>query len=130
MVHDQEPRAIAAAYDEATASIVLRLANGCGFSFPVSRYQELADGTPAQLAAVQIDPDGEALVWDEPNFCISVPGLIMAAVGSWERWAAQKEKEARTANARKGGQTRTAARAKASRENGKKGGRPRKDKTA
>jgi hypothetical protein len=130
MATEQEPRAVGAAYDAENASIVLRLANDCTFSFPVSRYPALAAGTRAQLAAVQIDLDGEALVWDEPNFCVSVPGLIMAALGNWEQWAAQKERELRTANARKGGQTRSPARAAASRANGKKGGRPRKDKSA
>ena len=128
METDLEPRAVTAQYDAVTATVTIRLANGCAFLFPVNRFPELATGTPEQLATVQVDLDGEALVWNEPNFCVSVPGLIMAAVGNWDRWAADQAR--RKDNARKGGQSKAPARAEASRTNGRKGGRPRKEKSA
>jgi hypothetical protein len=106
----------------------------------VSRYPELASGTATQLTAIDIDPDGDGLIWDERAFCVSVPGLIMQAVGGrelWQHWSDQRQrrleteiKRIRSEQARKGGLAKSPARAEASLQNGKKGGRPPKKRSA
>jgi hypothetical protein len=135
-----EPRAVSAHFDPQARRIVIELRNGCVFAFPVSRFPELAVGTAEQLAAVEVDPDGDGLSWLAPNFCVSVPGLIMEAIGGHElqqHWSAEWEQRIdehaarlRIEFATQGGKASSPAKAKAARENGKKGGRPRKSGAA
>jgi hypothetical protein len=137
---ESEPRATGAHYQAANRTVTIDLRNGCAFTFPVSRYPQLAAGTTDQLAAIEIDPDGDGLIWDALAFSLSVPGLIMEAIGGqalWQHWGEQWQrrldheiKRLRSEQARKGGLTKSPARAEAARQNGKKGGRPPKERSA
>jgi len=114
-----EPRAVTAWYDADRGLVMFELKNGCVFGFPPRFGQGIEDATPEQLA--RVDPlfwGGEALHWEELDADISVPGLLydLLNVKEWyAKWLGSAKSEAKAA---------------AARENGKKGGRPRKSTAA
>ena len=110
-------RASAARYDRTTGRVVLELTNGCLFAFPVAAIPALRSASASELAAVEIDPSGSALRWDDLDVDLSVPGLLLSAVGVDERLRHF---------ASLAGRVTSDAKARAARANGKKGGRPRK----
>ncbi|HEX8905069.1 MAG TPA: DUF2442 domain-containing protein, partial [Longimicrobiaceae bacterium] len=117
-----EPRAASATYDRATGRVVIELTNGCSFAFPGKLGQGLRGATPEQLAAVEVMAGGRALRWDELDVDLGVAPLVSGIFGSaaWMR-------ELRSEMARAGGRVSSPRKAVAARENGKKGGRPRKE---
>jgi hypothetical protein len=114
------PVALAARHDARRALIVVSLEGGCEFAFPTTLAEGLADAPRSKLSKIEISPNGLGLHWPLLDADLYVPGLIEGTFGSG-RWMQQIGKL--------GGSTRSAAKAKASRENGKRGGRP-KDKVA
>ncbi len=109
-----EPRAIAARYDTAADRIIVDLTNGATFAFPPALVEFLQDATPEQLAEVEVQGAGFGLHWQTLDVDYTVPGLMNGIFGT-ARWMAARA-----------GQATSSAKAQASRENGKKGGRPRK----
>jgi hypothetical protein len=109
-----EPRAVAARYDAETARIIVDLASGATFAFPPALVEFLQDATPEQLAEVEVQGAGFGLHWETLDVDYTVPGLMNGVFGT-ARWMAARA-----------GQARSSAKARASRENGRKGGRPRK----
>jgi uncharacterized protein DUF2442 len=114
---ETEPRAVSARFNEETGRIEIELRNGCMFAFPAELGQGLRGAAPEQLAAVEVLPGGEGLHWEELDVDLGVPGLVAGVFGS-KAWMREL--------GRAGGQVKSEAKARASRENGKKGGRPRK----
>ena len=114
---ETEPRAVSARYNPETRRIDIELRDGCMFAFPVDIAQGLRGASPEQLAKVSVDPFGFALHWDELNEGFTVPGLLERRFGN-EHWMSQLAREM--------GRAKSPAKAAAARENGKKGGRPRK----
>ena len=110
-------RAVSARYQRATRRVVLELANGYSFAFPVTAIRALNRATPAQLATVELDASGDALRWDALDVDVSVPGLLLSALGVEERLRHL---------ASLAGRVSTDAKARAARTNGRKGGRPHK----
>src|SRR5215213_510129 len=115
-----EPRAVKAWYDAGRGLVMFEMKNGCVFGFPPPEdpYWELADATPEQLAKVEVGFGGRVLLWDEIDAGIVVPGLLLHLlnVKAWyAKWLGGAKSEAKAA---------------AARENGKKGGRPRKQAAA
>lgn len=110
-----EPRAVRAWYDEAARVMMVEMANGCRFGFPPALVYGLENGTPAQLAAVEVWDDGEALHWEELDADTDLNGLMLHAFNV-KAWAARYL-----------GSATSEAKARAARENGRKGGRPRKN---
>ncbi|HEY0546499.1 MAG TPA: DUF2442 domain-containing protein [Pyrinomonadaceae bacterium] len=113
---ENEPRAIAARYDETNNRLIVELQNGAIFIVPCALIQGLDCAEPEKIAAVKVMPRGAALHWDELDVQMSVPGLIAGIFGT-RRWMAEL--------GRQGGRVTSEAKRTAVRENGKKGGRPR-----
>ena len=109
-----EPRAIAARYDTASDRVIVDLASGATFAFPPALAEFLQDATPEQLAEVEVQGAGFGLHWETLDVDYTVAGLMNGVFGT-ARWMAARA-----------GQATSSAKAQASRENGKKGGRPRK----
>ena len=117
---ERGPVARAARYDARRGLIVVSLDGGCEFAFPVALAEGLAHAPRAKLSKIVISPNGLGLHWPLLDADLYVPGLFEGTFGS-RRWMQQIGK--------RGGLSRSAAKAKASRENGKRGGRP-KEKVA
>jgi hypothetical protein len=115
------PIAQAARYDARRGLIVLTLEGGCEFAFPVALAEGLSGAPRSKLAKIKISPNGLGLHWPLLDADLYVPGLIEGALGS-RRWMQHIGKL--------GGASRSAAKAKASRENGKRGGRPKEGAAA
>lgn len=105
-------RATSARYDRRGARLVLELTNGFLFGIPVATLPRLAQATATQLADIELSPEGGALHFDALDADYSVPGLVLSVT-------------AREVG-RQGGLVRSAAKTRAAKANGAKGGRPRK----
>jgi len=116
------PRAVAARYDRRVSRVMVSLSNGLELAFPPHLAEGLADAKPADLAAIEITPTGLGLHWPKLDADLYLPALLQGVFGS-PRWMAGLL-------GKSGGLARTAAKTAAARENGRKGGRPRKRATA
>jgi hypothetical protein len=122
---DTEPRALAIRYDRASGQFVVALRSGATFIFPARLCQGLAGADHDALADVVLTPSGDGFHWPTLDNDFSLLGLMMGSYGG-KSWMAKIRSEA----ARQAGKVKSEAKAKAARENGKKGGRPRKTGTA
>ncbi|MCC6868810.1 MAG: DUF2442 domain-containing protein [Burkholderiales bacterium] len=113
-------RAIAAAYVPRDNRLQVELASGIALLIPIGRVQGLADAKPSAVRKVEITGRGLGLYWPSLDLDLSVPDLVAGCFGNeaWMRMLAQHA-----------GRATSPAKAAASRENGKKGGRPRKTPT-
>lgn len=112
-----EPRVESARYDHESDRIVVDLKNGATFMVPVSVLEGFANASPADIADIEITPSRAGLHWEKLDTDLSVPALLNGVFGS-KPWMSELGK--------KGGSATSEAKASAARENGKKGGRPRK----
>ena len=111
--------AVTAHYDQRTSRIVVKLNTDVQISFPARVAEGLADASPDELATIEITPSGLGLHWPRLDADLYVPGLLAGQFGS-KRWMAAQLGAV-------GGRARSQAKAKSSRENGRKGGRPHKE---
>jgi Protein of unknown function (DUF2442) len=116
---ESEPRAVKAWYAADTERMFIELTNGVVMGFPYQLLQGLENGTPEQLAEVEIMPTGSALHWESLDADLGVPQLVSGLFGS-KAWM--------TELGRLGGKVKSEAKVQAARDNGKLGGRPRKSK--
>lgn len=116
----REPRARRACYDRASGLVTVELTSGAFFGFPARSVRWLRDATDQALANIEVDPGGEGLRWDAIDVDLSVPGLIHGVFGPFGSKTWMREM------ARTGGRSRSPAKVRAARANGRKGGRPRK----
>jgi hypothetical protein len=112
-------RAAEAFYDAKHERVVLELTNGVSFAVPAAIIPGLARATAAQRAELTLSPLGDGILWPKLDADVSVPALIADAFG---------KSAAAAALGRLGGQAKSDVKARASRANGSRGGRPRKEK--
>lgn len=108
-------RATRARFDARAGRVVLELSNGYGFAFPIRAIRSLRRAATGDLSRVNLDPSGAVLQWKSLDVDLSVPGLLLSAIGDTER---------RRHLARLAGQSTSDAKVEAARRNGLKGGRP------
>ena len=110
------PHAKTAYLDRADRRIVVELTNGASLSIPVGLVPAIRNASDAHLAEVVVGPGGVGLHWERLDADLTVGYLAGLALG--------KAVLLRAAGAA-GGTARTAAKARAARINGRRGGRPR-----
>jgi hypothetical protein len=118
----KEPRAVAAHFDAGRNRVVVRLTTGVEVAFPPALAQGLENAKPADLADIEITPAGLGVHFPRLDADLYVPALLKGVLGS-RSWMAGLM-------GRAGGKTRSAAKSAAARENGKRGGRPKKTHAA
>jgi hypothetical protein len=112
-----EPRAKSVYYDASARRLVLELQGGAMLALPIRTIDELAGASNAELADVRAGFGGRAIVLENRDVDISVAGLLRDLVGL---------SVSASALGKKGGSASSPAKTTAVRENGKRGGRPRK----
>ncbi|MFO1085161.1 MAG: DUF2442 domain-containing protein [Reyranellaceae bacterium] len=110
--------ATSARYDRRSARVVVMLNTGVQVAFPAHLVEGLSGASSIDLSQIEISPAGLGLHWPRLDADVYVPALLQGVLGS-KSWMARQLGS-------KGGQARTEAKRAAARENGRKGGRPRK----
>ena len=108
--------AVSARYDRVGSRVVIGLNTGVEVALPTHLVEGLAGAAPDDLADIEISPSGLGLHWPRLDADLHIPALLQGVLGS-KRWMAAQLGAA-------GGKARSAAKAAAARENGRKGGRP------
>lgn len=111
--------AIGVRYDARAKRLSIELASGIGLSIPVEKIQGLEGASSAVLGSVRVEGGGYGLHWPSLDLDVAVPDLVAGCFGP-RAWM--------SALGRQGGAATTESKRIAARENGRKGGRPRKDK--
>jgi hypothetical protein len=116
---ENEPRVLKASYVSAEGldSLVLKMSNNRRKLIPREEIQGLSGAPVESLKNIEISPNGTSLRWPLLDVDLYVPPLLKGVVGTSE-WMKHL--------GRKGGSAITPAKGRASRLNGRKGGRPRK----
>jgi len=110
-----DQRATKAEYNRKDDLITLHLADGIRLSIPRKKLQGLRNAKPSELANIELLGQGTGLHWPELDVDHYVPGLLNHVFGT-AKWMAEI--------GRRGGSTKSRAKARAARANGKRGGRP------
>ena len=112
------PRAETAHYDAGRNRIIVRLTTGVELGFAPRDVEGLQRATVDDLKVIEVEAFGLGIRFPKLDADLYVPALLEGVLGS-KRWMAAQLGAA-------GGRARSAAKAAASRENGKRGGRPRR----
>ena len=112
------PRAESAHYDAGRNRVIVRLTTGVELGLAPRDVEGLQHASAEDLKAIEVEAFGLGIHFPKLDADLYVPALLQGVLGS-KRWMAAQLGAA-------GGRTRSAAKAAASRENGKRGGRPRK----
>lgn len=111
-------RVQAARFDRRRRRLVVRLSTGVEMTFPAALAEGLTGASLDELAEIEISPTGLGLHWPRLDADLYVPALLQGVFGS-RSWMASHMGVA-------GGKSRSSAKVAAARENGRKGGRPRR----
>jgi hypothetical protein len=110
------PRAESAHYDAGRNRVIVRLTTGVELGFAPRDVEGLQQATVDDLKVIEVEAFGLGIHFPKLDADLYVPALLEGVLGS-KRWMAAQLGAA-------GGRTSSAAKAAASRENGKRGGRP------
>lgn len=110
--------ATAARYDRRLGRIIIQLGSGLALMLDPQQAQGLQDANASQLSAIEISPSGLGLHFPKLDADLYVPALLEGVLGS-KKWLA-------SSMGALGGKRTSVAKKRASRANGKLGGRPRK----
>jgi hypothetical protein len=114
----QTPPAMAARYDRKSKRIIISLSSGVDVSFSPQNAEGLERATRKQLEQIELTPSGLGIHFPKLDADIYVPALLQGVLGS-RKWMAANLGQA-------GGKSTSTAKRRASRTNGRLGGRPRK----
>lgn len=112
------PRAESAHYDAGRNRVIVRLTTGVEIGFAPRDVEGLQHASTDDLKAIEVKAFGLGIHFPAIDADLYLPALLEGVLGS-KSWIAAQLGAA-------GGRTRTLAKATAARENGKRGGRPRK----
>src|SRR4051794_20463623 len=112
------PRAESAYYDAKRDRVIVRLTTGIEVGFAPCEAEGLENASPDDLAEIEVEAFGLGIHFPRLDADLYVPALLEGVLGS-KSWMAARLGAA-------GGRVRSSAKAAASRDNGKRGGRPRK----
>jgi hypothetical protein len=118
----QGPRAESVHYDAGRNRIIVGLITGIELGFAPRDVEGLQGASLEDLKAIEVDALGLGIHFPRLDVDLYVPALLEGVLGS-KRWMAAQLGAA-------GGRSRTEAKTAASRENGRRGGRPRKTAVA
>lgn len=110
--------ATSARYDKQSGRLLIGLSTGVDIAIPVTRMEGMSDATEDARSEIEISESGLGLHWPQLDVDVYVPSLLQGIFGS-RRWMASQLGAA-------GGAVRSDAKTTTARENGRKGGRPRK----
>ncbi|CDZ59156.1 Hypothetical protein NGAL_HAMBI2605_03810 [Neorhizobium galegae bv. orientalis] len=110
--------AVSARYDRRSSRIVIGLNTDVQVAIPARKIEGLSEASEGELSEIEISATGLGLHWPKLDADVYVPGLLQGIFGS-KRWMAAQLGAA-------GGKVRSPTKTAAARENGRKGGRPRK----
>lgn len=115
---EEGPTAVAVRYDRRIGRVMVSLSTGYDVAFAPHDVQGLENASPADLDVIEISPSGLGLHFPKLDADLYLPALLEGVMGS-KRWMAARLGQ-------KGGKVRSASKTAASRNNGKLGGRPRR----
>jgi len=111
------PPAIAARYDRKSGRVVISLGSGVDVSFSPENAEGLEHASAKQLEQIEITPSGLGIHFPKLDADLYLPALLEGVLGS-RKWMATRLGAA-------GGKSKSPAKRRAARANGKLGGRPR-----
>lgn len=114
-----DPRAIKAEFVVVLGRIVVELSSGIGLLLNPADLEGLQGARSDDLAHIEISPSGYGLHFPTVDADIYLPAILEGKLGSAAFMAHRM--------GAKGGASRSQAKIDAARENGRRGGRPRKD---
>lgn len=112
------PHAVAARYDAGRGRVVITLSTGVELGLAPRDVEGLAGASAEDLRVIEVEGMGLGVRFPRLDADLYVPALLEGVLGS-RRWMAARLGAA-------GGQARSPAKTAAARENGRRGGRPRK----
>jgi hypothetical protein len=112
------PSAISAHYDPNRGRVVVGLSTDLDVTFSPHSVQGLENARASQLEPIEITPSGFGLHFPKLDADVYLPALLEGVFGS-KRWIAAQLGAL-------GGRSKSVAKASASRNNGRLGGRPKK----
>jgi hypothetical protein len=112
------PRAVAARYDRRLGRVVIALSSKVDVMFSPRDAEGLEKATPAELETIEISPSGFGIHFPKLDADLYLPALLEGFLGS-RKWMAARLGAT-------GGRSRSVAKRKAAKKNGRLGGRPKK----
>jgi len=110
-------KACGVSYDREKRKLFIQFDNGCEFSCPILLLQGVGELSDDEISKVKLTPAGWGLTWEDADIDLGVNELVQGIFGT-KAWMKKI--------AAKGGRSKSEKKKAASRENGKKGGRPKK----
>lgn len=111
-----EPRVQSFRFDASSGRMTLEMRGGASVSFDPRTVRGLEAASDEELAGLELIGEGELLHWDAIDVHMTTVALLQIVFKMRDLFA----------SARRGGASRSPAKAEAARVNGQKGGRPRK----
>jgi len=118
------PKAASARYEKKSRRLVLEMENGITVLVPVQMVQGLQTHLEKDLSDLRLVSEGTQIHWNNLDVQFYVKSLLEGIFGT-QKWM-NNLNEHLAEIGRRGGQAKTKVKTEASRQNGQKGGRPKK----